>query len=85
MNIDNHYNILLEKYNLIKIHQKYIFYSILSATIRESFYWLLLYFSEQVKNNQSLVSKYAIILISILGINIPIERHSICIRLDLIE
>jgi ABC-type lipoprotein export system ATPase subunit len=85
MNIDNHYNILLEKYNLVEIHQKYIFYSILSATIRESFYWLLLYFSEQVKNNQSLVSKYAIILISILGINIPIERHSICIRIDLIE
>jgi ABC-type lipoprotein export system ATPase subunit len=85
MNIDNHYNILLEKYNLIEIHQKYIFYSILSATIRESFYWSLLYFSEQVKKDQSLILKYAIILISILGINISIERHSISIRLDLIE
>jgi ABC-type lipoprotein export system ATPase subunit len=85
MNIDNHYYLLLQKYNLKDIHEKYIYFSILTATLRESFYWLLLYFSEQVKKDQSLILKYAIILISILGINISIERHSISIRLNLIE
>ena len=85
MNIDKHYELLLNKYDLKDLHKKYIFYSMLSTTLIESFYWLLLFFSEQVKNNQSLISKYAIILIGVLGINIPIERHSQHIRTELIE
>lgn len=85
MNIDKHYELLLHKYDLKDLYKKYIFFSILSVTLKEGFYWLLLHFSEQVKIDQSLVSKYAIILVSILGIHIPIERHFSHIRSELIE
>jgi ABC-type lipoprotein export system ATPase subunit len=85
MNINKHYELILKKYNLEYLHKKYMFFSILTVTLREGFYWLLLIFSEYVKKNESLVSKYASILVSILGIYIPVERQFINIRSNLIE
>ena len=85
MNIDNHYDLLLEKYNLKDMHKKYIFFMVLTVTLRESFYWLLINFSDRVKTDQTLVSKYAIILVGVLGINIPVDRQFTHIRTEFIE
>ena len=85
MNINKHYELILKNYNLEYLHKKYMVFSILTVTLREGFYWLLLIFSEYVKKNESLVSKYATILVSILGIYIPVERQLINIRSTLIE
>ena len=75
MNIEKHFDLLLDKYKLRPQYIKYLVLSILTTTLRESFYWLLIYFSEKVKNNPELISRYAILLLGTFGINIPVERH----------
>lgn len=85
MNIYEHFDILINKYNLNYIYKKYIFLSILTTTLQESFYWFLIYFSDIVKINPTLLSKLSIILIAIIGLNIPVERHFNHAKTELIE
>ena len=73
-NIGDHFNLLLKKYKLKYLYIKFIFSSILTTLLREGFYWSLIYFSEIVKNNPNNVKKFSIILISMIAINIPVER-----------
>jgi ABC-type lipoprotein export system ATPase subunit len=85
MDIDNHYNFLLNNYKLNYFNYKYIFIGILTSAVREMFYWMLLYFSDIVKEQPESVPKYAGILIGLLGINIPISRYYNKVRSDLIK
>jgi putative ABC transport system ATP-binding protein len=85
MNIEEHFNLLLDKYNLINYYYKYIALSMLTTILKESFYWLLIYFSEKVKNNSSMITKYAILLLGTFGLNIPIERQFNYSKTELIK
>jgi ABC-type lipoprotein export system ATPase subunit len=82
MKIENHFKLLLDKYNLNTLYKKFIFLSILSSLVKESFYWGLVYFSELVKNNTQYINKFSIILITLIGINIPIDRYLNYIKTD---
>lgn len=75
MEVDSHFNLILDNYNLNYLFKKFIGLSILTNIIKEGFYWLLIYFSEIVKTRPELISKFSVILIGLLGINVPIERY----------
>jgi len=75
MNIESHFNLIIDKYKLKYLFIKFIRLSILTTTIKECFYWLLIYFSEIIKNKPELINKFSIILIGIIGINIPTEKY----------
>ena len=85
MNINEHFILLLEKYNLNFLYKKYIYISILLTTIKDSFNWLLLYFSNIIKDNEDKIYNFTIILILILGISIPIEKYFNSIKIELIK
>lgn len=75
MNIEEHFDLLLDKYNLRGHYHKYLGLSMLTTTLKESFYWLLIFFTEKVKNEPEMITKYAIMLLGTLGMNIPVERQ----------
>ena len=75
MNIEEHFDLLLDKYELRPHYIKYLALSILTTTLKESFYWLLIYFAEKVKNEPEMITKYAILLLGTFGLNIPVERQ----------
>ncbi len=75
MDIESHFDLLLEKYKLNNLYKKFIFLSILTTTIKEGFYWSLIYFSEIVKSKPESITKFSAILIGMIGINIPLERY----------
>jgi ABC-type lipoprotein export system ATPase subunit len=75
MNIEEHFDLLLDKYDLRSQYNKYIALSMLTTTLKESFYWLLIYFTEKVKNQPEMITKYAILLLGTFGLNIPVERQ----------
>ena len=75
MNIEEHFDLLLDKYDLRSQYNKYIALSMLTTTLKESFYWLLIYFTEKVKNKPEMIAKYAILLLGTFGLNIPVERQ----------
>ena len=63
MDIKSHFNLLLDKYNLNFLYKKFICLSILTTTVKEGFYWSLIYFSEIVKTKPELIKNFSIILI----------------------
>ena len=75
MDIESHFSLLLERYKLNNLYKKFICLSVLTTTIKEGFYWSLIYFSEIVKNKPELITKFSGILIGMIGINIPLERY----------
>lgn len=75
INIKNHIQLLMDKYYLNNLYKKYIFLSITSTLVKESFYWCLLLFSTIVKEEPSKMPFYSIMLLGILGVNIPLERY----------
>ena len=85
MDVDSHFNLILDDYKLNFMFKKFMGLSVLTSIVKESFHWLLIYFSEIVKNKPELITKLAIILIGILGINIPLERYFNHIKAKLIE
>lgn len=85
MNIDEHFNMILDKYELKPYYYKYISLCVLTTTLKEGFYWSLLYFSNKVKEDPSKVSTYSIILLSTLGINIPVERQFNYAKVELMK
>lgn len=74
MDIQKHFELLLDKYNLKGLYYKFIFTSILASIIKESFYLFLLYSSSIVKDSPEYMKRYSIILIGLLFINIPMEK-----------
>jgi ABC-type lipoprotein export system ATPase subunit len=83
--VDEIYNYLLTRYNLRFIHTKYILSSMIATTIKESFYWLLIFFSERVKFTPESINKYATILIIMIGIYVPANRFFTYIKAQFIE
>jgi ABC-type lipoprotein export system ATPase subunit len=75
MNIDEHINILINNYNLGLLHKKLLIMGLLSSVSKEGFYWLLIYFADNIKNNEDHIYLYGAILIGLLIIHIPIERY----------
>jgi len=85
MDIENHITILLNKYNLNSLHNKFVAISLLSNTIKESFNWLLLLFSNIVNNYPEYIYNFTIILVIVLIINIPLEKWYNSIKIELIK
>ena len=85
MNIEEHFDLLLDKYDLRSQYIKYLALSMLTTTLKESFYWLLIYFTEKVKDKPEMISKYAILLLGTFGLNIPVERQYSYAKTELME
>ncbi len=75
MEIEKHFELLLNKYDLGYLYNKFICLSVLTTTIKEGFYWALIYLSEIVKTNPEQITKCSTMLIGLIGINIPLERY----------
>lgn len=76
MKIEEHFKLLLDKFNLNSSYKKFITLSVLSATAKEGFFWVLIYFSEIVKEKPELVTKLASALLAMLALSIPLERSA---------
>ena len=74
MTIKEHFNYLLEEYNLKKLHKKFIVLSIITILIIRGFYWILILFSEILKNKPELINKLSIVLIILFSLNIPFQK-----------
>ena len=74
--LKNHFELLLDKYELNNLYSKFNNYYRLTLIVKEGFYWTLIYFSEIVKEKPEMVNKLGIILLLLLGINIPLERKA---------
>ena len=83
--IQNHVNLLLNKYNLKVLYKKFVYSSILNALSKDLFFWVLLYFMYIIQENMDKLRYYSIILLCILGMNIPIKKYASNIRIKLIE
>ena len=69
MNIESHFDLILNNYKLTYLFRKFLGLSILTTTIKESFYWSLIYFSEIVKDRPDLITKFSITLILFLFVS----------------
>ncbi len=85
MNIEEHFDLLLDKYDLRTHYYKYLALSMLTTTLKESFYWLLIYFTEKVKNEPEMITKYSIMLLGTFGVNIPVERQFNAAKTELMK
>jgi len=85
MNIDEHFNLLIKKYDLSLLYKKFIISNTLSRLLREGFYWTLLYFSNLVKEKPETLLQNSTILIVLLGLYIPSERLTSYYKSKLIE
>ena len=83
--INEHITLLLNTYNLTYKYKYFLFILFLTIIIKESFHWLLLYFSLNIKDNMHLINTYAYILILILIIKTPIENYCNNLRIDLVK
>ena len=74
MNINEHFNFLLKEYNLNKLYIKFIVLSLGTTLIIRGFYWVLIVFSEIIKNKPELIQKFSIILLLLFSLNIPCQK-----------
>jgi ABC-type lipoprotein export system ATPase subunit len=75
MNIEEHFDFVLNNYGLCGDYKQYICLSILTTLLKEGFYWTLIYFSELVKEQPESITKYSTLLLGMIGLNIPLERY----------
>ena len=87
ISLDEHIEILLNKYNLNDDYNKFNYLSMVSPVIRESFYVFILYFNVLIKEYQDeeFTKKIILILLAIYFINIPIEYYLNKIKSQLFE
>jgi ABC-type lipoprotein export system ATPase subunit len=85
MDIKQHFNLILEKYKINKLYKKYIFMSMFSTVVREGFYWALLYFSETVKTQPEMITKYSLMLLLIFSMSVPVDRYFLKVKADLVK
>jgi ABC-type lipoprotein export system ATPase subunit len=74
MTIKEHFNYLLKEYNLNKLYKKFIVLSIVTTIVIRGFYWVLILFSEIIKNKPELIPKLSILLIILFSLNIPFQK-----------
>jgi ABC-type lipoprotein export system ATPase subunit len=74
MDVKEHLNFLLKKNNLNNLFNKFVFLSIITTLIIRGFYWVLILFSEIIKNKPELISQFSVILIIIFSLNIPFQK-----------
>lgn len=84
-NVDKHINFLIDKYNLYKYYNKFIFISIITSLFREMFYWLIIIFSNYIEQYPDLIYIFGYILLFIIFINIPLDRYFHYTKTILIE
>lgn len=75
INIQKHFNFLLDNYKLRGVYHSFLLFSCFSTLLKESFYWLLLYFSLIVKNKPEKMHFFAKILIMTIGVNVFVTRY----------
>ena len=85
MDIETHFSLLLKEYDLDSLYKKFIVASVLNTTVREGFYWLLLFFSDQLKNKPENMNMYSYMLIITLGLTVPFERIFNNLKAELLE
>ena len=85
MNIENHLKLLLKKYNLNLLFNKFLFISLISACVRELFYLALIFFSKIVQHKPEIINLLTIILVGLLFINIPIEKQLNQVKSDFMK
>ena len=83
--IEEHINMLINKYDFRFLYKKYIILSIVSGFLYEMFYWLLLLFNNIIKENIDLVKLFSTILFSLLLIFIPIDNWHSKVKATLLE
>lgn len=74
MNIIEHFNLLLKEYNLKNLYIKFILLSIGTTLVIRGFYWVLLVFTEIIKNKPELTTYFSIILLILFSLNIPCQK-----------
>ncbi len=74
--INEHIEILLTKYNLKQLYNEFMFYSVISAIVRETFYLTLIFFSKFVQMYPQYIHLFSLILIVLLFINIPAKKYT---------
>jgi ATP-binding cassette, subfamily C, bacterial CydC len=74
MEVENHFKMILEKYNLESTYTKFVTFSMFNAMCREAVYWLIIYFSVQLKKDYSLLYKYAIIVLLMYTFHIFVRK-----------
>ncbi len=84
MDVKSHVNLLLKEYNLKPLYYKFISFAIFASLIKETFYWTLIYFSVKLDSKEH-IKKVAVLLLSILFLNIPFERQANKHRIELIR
>lgn len=85
MEIHKHFDMLLHKYNLAPFYRKFIISSLANVFVRDGFFWSLLYLCDAVKVNKELMKPITIVLLSLIGLNIPVERFYANSRAELIK
>lgn len=84
MKIKEHINILIDKYDLRSLYNKYIFISILSTIIYESFYWTLIFFNNMLIHNPTMIKQYVGYLFILYFLNIPLKKIFYNIKIELV-
>jgi ABC-type lipoprotein export system ATPase subunit len=74
MNVEKHFEILLKKYNLNNLFNKFKLITVIATLIIRGFHWVLIVFSEIIKDKPESIQQFAIILVIIYSLNIPIQR-----------
>ena len=85
MEIHEHFDMLLHKYDLIPVYRRFMISSLATIFIREGFFWSLLYLCDAVKVNKEWMKPITIILLSLLGLHTPIERFYTNSKAELIK
>ena len=74
MEIHEHFDMLLNKYDLRPIYNKFMFSSLATIFVREGFFWSLLYLCDAVKVNKEYMKPITFILLGLVGLHTPVER-----------
>ena len=72
--IQEHFKHLLKEYNLNNLYIKFKVLSIITIIITRGFYWILIVFTEVIKKKPELITNFAIVLLTFLFLNIPIQK-----------
>ena len=65
MNVEKHFEILLKKYNLNNLFNKFKLITVIATLIIRGFHWVLIVFSEIIKDKPESIQQFAIILVII--------------------
>lgn len=74
MNIEEHFNIILNEYKLKSLYKKFILLTVITVFIIRGFYWILIIFSDIIQTKPELIKTYSIILILLFSLNTPLQK-----------